>query len=46
MEFRCRLATPGGEITEGVYIADSEARLRREFEDKGLFVLSLRRRGA
>jgi len=46
MEFRCRLATPGGEITEGVYIADSEARLRREFEDKGLFVLSLQRRGA
>src|SRR3954462_8139535 len=45
MEFRCRLATPGGEIIEGVYIADSEARLRRELEDKGLFVLSLQRRG-
>ena len=45
MEFRCRLGTPGGEIIEGVYIADSEARLRREFEEKGLFVLSLQRRG-
>jgi type IV pilus assembly protein PilC len=44
MEFRCRLGTPGGEIIEGVYIADSEARLRREFEEKGLFVLSLHSR--
>lgn len=46
MEFRCRLATAGGEIVEGVYVADSEARLRRELEEKGLFVLSLQRRGA
>ena len=46
MEFRCRLATPGGEIVEGIYVADSEARLRRELEEKGLFVLSLQRRGA
>jgi type IV pilus assembly protein PilC len=46
MEFRCRLGTAGGEIVEGVYVADSEARLRRELEDKGLFVLSLQRRGA
>jgi type IV pilus assembly protein PilC len=45
MEFRCRLGTPGGEVIEGVYIADSEARLRREFEEKGLFVLSLHSRG-
>jgi type IV pilus assembly protein PilC len=44
MEFRCRLATPGGEIIEGVYVAESEARLRRELEEKGLYVLSLRRR--
>ena len=36
MEFRCRLGTPGGEIIEGVYVAESEARLRREFEEKGL----------
>lgn len=46
MEFRARLGTPGGDITEGVYVADSEARLRRELEEKGLFVLSLQRRGA
>jgi type IV pilus assembly protein PilC len=45
MEFRCRLGTAGGEIIEGVYVADSEARLRRDLEDKGLFVLSLQRRG-
>jgi len=45
MEFRCRLGTPGGEIIEGVYIADDETRLRREFEEKGLFVLSLQSRG-
>lgn len=45
MEFRCRLGTPGGEIVEGVYVADSEARLRTELEEKGLYVLSLRRRG-
>jgi len=45
MEFRCRLGTPGGEVIEGIYIADNEARLRREFEEKGLFVLSLQSRG-
>jgi type IV pilus assembly protein PilC len=45
MEFRCRLGTSTGEIVEGVYIADSESRLRRELEEKGLFVLSLQPRG-
>src|SRR6187399_2592214 len=45
MEFRCRLGTPGGEIIEGVYVADSEDRLRREFEDKGLYVLGIKRAG-
>src|SRR5215470_8411551 len=45
MEFRCRLGTAGGEIIEGVYVADSETHLRREFEEKGLFILSLQRRG-
>ena len=45
MEFRCRLGTAGGEIIEGVYVAESEARLRHELEEKGLFVLSLQRRG-
>jgi type IV pilus assembly protein PilC len=46
VEFRCRLASPSGEIIEGVYVADSESRLRHEFEEKGLFVLSLQRKGA
>jgi type IV pilus assembly protein PilC len=45
MEFRCRLGTPGGEIIEGVYVAESEDRLRREFEEKGLYVLGIRRSG-
>lgn len=46
MEFRCRLSTPGGEISEGIYVADSEARLRHELEQKGLCVLALRPRHA
>ncbi len=46
MEFRCRLSTPGGEISEGIYVADSEARLRHELEQKGLCVLALRPRYA
>ena len=46
MEFSCRLGTAGGEIIEGVYVADSEARLRHELEEKGLHVLSLQPRGA
>ena len=46
MEFRCRLGTPGGEIIEGVYVADSEARLRHELEEKGLYVLAIQRAGA
>src|SRR4249919_564185 len=45
MEFRCRLGTPGGDIIEGVYVADSEARLRREFEEKGLYVLAMHAAG-
>jgi type IV pilus assembly protein PilC len=46
MEFRCRLGTPGGDIIEGIYVADSEARLRRELEEKGLYVLAIQRGGA
>ncbi|HEX9406219.1 MAG TPA: type II secretion system F family protein [Vicinamibacterales bacterium] len=46
MEFSCRLGTPSGDIVEGVYIAQSEAHLRRELEDKGLHVLALRPRGS
>ena len=44
MEFRCRLGTAGGEIIEGIYVSESEARLRHELEEKGLFVLSLQHR--
>ncbi|MGH9200245.1 MAG: type II secretion system F family protein, partial [Vicinamibacterales bacterium] len=44
MEFRCRLAAPSGEVIEGVYVAQSEAALRRELEVKGLYVLSLKPR--
>ena len=46
MEFRCRLASPNGEIVEGLYVADNEAKLRHELEEKGLFVLSLQPKGA
>ena len=46
MEFRCRLVTAAGEIVEGTYAAESEARLRHDFENQGLHVLSLRKRGA
>jgi type IV pilus assembly protein PilC len=46
MEFRCRLSTPGGEVTEGIYVADSESRLRQELEQKGLCVLALQPRHA
>ena len=45
MEFRCRLGTAGGEIVEGVYVAQSEAHLRHELEEKGLHVLALAPRG-
>lgn len=44
MEFRARFATARGEVGEGVYTAESEIRLRRELEEKGLYVLSLQRR--
>src|SRR5436853_4745735 len=44
MEFRCRLVTAAGEIVEGKYAAESEARLRHDFENQGLHVLSLRKR--
>ena len=46
MEFQCRLGSPGGEIIEGVYIADDEAKLRQQLEEKGLYVLSLQRKWA
>jgi type IV pilus assembly protein PilC len=46
VEFRCRVASPTGEIVEAVYAAESEARLRHDLEEKGLYVLSLQPKGA
>jgi type IV pilus assembly protein PilC len=46
MEFRCRLSTPGGVITDEIHVADSEGQLRHELEQKGLCVLALRPRHA
>jgi type IV pilus assembly protein PilC len=46
MEFRCRLASPNGEIVEGLYVAENEAKLRHELEEKGLYVLSLQPKNA
>ena len=46
MEFRCRIASPTGEIIEGVYVAENEAKLRHELDEKGLYVLSMRPKGA
>ena len=46
VEFQCRLASPSGEIVEHVYVAENEAKLRHELEGKGLYVLSLRPKGA
>jgi type IV pilus assembly protein PilC len=42
MEYRCRIGTPTGEIREEVVVADSESRLRRELEDRGLVLLGAR----
>ena len=46
MEYRCRLVSAAGEVSEGVYVAESEARLRQELEDRGLHVLTLHARGS
>lgn len=45
MEFRCRVATATGQITEGTYVADTEAGLRRSLEEQGLYVLSVKAAG-
>ena len=42
MEYRCRIGTPTGEIREEIVAADSEARLRRELEERGLILLGAR----
>jgi type IV pilus assembly protein PilC len=45
MEFQCRLGTAQGQVVEGVYVADDEARLRHDLEEKGLYVLAIKRKG-
>src|SRR4030095_16332998 len=45
MEFQCRVATASGQIMEATYVSESEARLRMELEDKGLYLLSVQGRG-
>jgi type IV pilus assembly protein PilC len=42
-QFICRMALPTGEIVEREVVADSEAALRRELEEKEMLVLELRR---
>ncbi len=42
-QFVCRMALPTGEIVERAVVADSEAALRRELEEKDMLVLELRR---
>ena len=42
MEFRCRVATATGHITESTFTAESEAQLRHDLEQKGLYLLSVR----
>jgi type IV pilus assembly protein PilC len=38
------VATPTGQVTEGIYVAESESRLRHDLEEQGLFLLSVRGR--
>lgn len=43
MQFRARVGTATGEVIEATYVADNEARLRTELEEKGLHLLRLDR---
>jgi len=45
-QFICRMALPTGEIVERTVVGENEAALRREFEDKDMLVLELRRQNA
>lgn len=46
MEFRCRVATETGHVMQATYAAESEATLRHDLEQKGLFLLAIEGRGA
>src|SRR5688500_3263753 len=41
MQFRCKVATPAGQITQQIYVAETEQGLRHDLESKGLYLLSL-----
>lgn len=41
MEFRCRVATATGHVSEATFVADSEARLRLDLETRGLYLLAV-----
>jgi type IV pilus assembly protein PilC len=41
MEYRCRLGTPEGQVVEEIHVAESEARLRHDLEQRGLCVIAL-----
>ncbi|MCR4376267.1 MAG: type II secretion system F family protein [Acidobacteria bacterium] len=41
MQFRCKVATAAGQVTQATYAAESEHALRHDLEGKGLFVLAL-----
>jgi len=40
------VASPSGEISRGIYAADSETRLRHDLEEKGFLVLAVNPKGA
>jgi type IV pilus assembly protein PilC len=45
VEFQCRVATASGQISEATFVAENEARLRLELEERGLYLLSVQSRG-
>jgi type IV pilus assembly protein PilC len=44
-EFICKVGTPGGDILQQSYIAESEDALRVDFEEREYYVYSIRQRG-
>jgi type IV pilus assembly protein PilC len=44
-EFVCKVGTPGGEIVEQVFSAESEQILRDDFESRDYYVYTVRRKG-
>ncbi len=45
MEFVCKIGTPGGQVHEQVYSADTEDGLRKDFEARDYYVYWIRRKG-